>query len=101
MGTSHGATFWPCKAPDDEADLVRLPGARRAVHRDLVGVLEVVCGLACATRDPGPLCRFGVSVCLLRPVRFRCPPALLVSVSRPGPVGCDLRKVAPPSEIEL
>ena len=40
MGASHGTTGWVCKAASHEADLVRLPGARRAVHRDLVGAVQ-------------------------------------------------------------
>ena len=40
MRASHGATGWACKAAGDAADLVRLPGARRAVHRDLVGAVQ-------------------------------------------------------------
>ena len=40
MAASHGTTRWACKATRDAADLVRLLGARRAVHRDLVGAVQ-------------------------------------------------------------
>ena len=40
VGASHSTTGWVCKAACDAADLVRLPGARRAVHRDLVGAVQ-------------------------------------------------------------
>ena len=40
MAASHGTTCWACKATRDAADLVRLQGARRAVHRDLVGAVQ-------------------------------------------------------------
>ena len=40
MRASHGAARWACKVSGHGADLVRLPGARRAVHRDLVGAVQ-------------------------------------------------------------
>ena len=47
MGTSHGVTGWPCKAPDDEADLVTLPSAREGPHRDIVGAVPPRCKNLC------------------------------------------------------
>ena len=40
MRASHGAARWACKVSGHGADLVRLPGARRAFHRDLVGAVQ-------------------------------------------------------------
>ena len=40
MGASHGTAGWARKAARDEADLVKLRSARRAVHRDLVGAVQ-------------------------------------------------------------
>ncbi|EOD29860.1 hypothetical protein EMIHUDRAFT_442653 [Emiliania huxleyi CCMP1516] len=50
VGASHGITRWACVATSDAVDLVRHPGARRAVHRDLVGAVQVGCGPICCKK---------------------------------------------------
>ena len=40
VGASHGTTGWVCKAAGDAAHLVRLPSARGAVHREIVGAVQ-------------------------------------------------------------
>ncbi len=52
VGVSHGTAGWVCKAASQEADLPRLRSARRSLHREIVGGVQV--GL-------GPICKKGLN----------------------------------------
>ena len=41
IGASHGTAGWTCKAACHAADLERLRSARRSLHRELVGAVQV------------------------------------------------------------
>jgi hypothetical protein len=47
IAASHATTRWACKATGDAADLVRLPGARGADHREIVGAVQGKFGNQC------------------------------------------------------
>ena len=47
MRASHGTAGWACKAAGRAADLPRRWSARRSIHRDLVGAVQVGCGPIC------------------------------------------------------
>ena len=47
IGASYGATGWACKAASQEADLARLRSARRSLHREIVGAVQVGCVPVC------------------------------------------------------
>ena len=41
MGASHRTTGWDCKVSGQAADLVRLLSARRTLHREILGAVQV------------------------------------------------------------